>query len=470
MLIAIAITWLILFAAFVGLGLALLKITGSVDTVDSELLFNSFWLGWCFVLLMLQIWHLLFPVDVLLTWLVLLLGAAGLWFGKTDLWLFFRRTKLRPLWVFFGVASVLGLANLASAPIRAYDAGLYHISAVRWSSAYAVVPGLANLHDRLGFNSSYFLYQAMLDAGYWAQRSYHIASGLLLMVVVIEIAATLRKIFNGEALEFFDQMRIVLLATVADQCFSQASTTSPDLAMHLIGIVLSVRLCRLIFSQCSPNREQADTAMILLLSAIGATVKLSFVVMGGLASAAVVIRAFYRGRLDPSRSVCSRAWAVSLALVLLVIMPWMGRNIIISGYPLYPIPVAPFDFEWRVPSETIANLNNWIKSWARNPTALPKDVLGNWDWISVWLTAVSQNHKFNFVLPLALFVVGNLMMLVSSQKRPFPIASWALFFAPGLVMVAFWFLSAPDPRYAGATFWCLGAGAVSLACGQGVRR
>lgn len=467
MLIAIAITWLILFAAFVGLGLALLKVTGSIDTVDSEQLFNSFWLGWCLVLLMLQIWHLLFPVDFLPICLVLLLGAAGLWFGKTELALFVRRTKLKPLWVFLLVVSLLALANLASAPIRAYDAGLYHISAVRWSSAYPIVPGLANLHDRLGFNSSYFLYQAMLDTGFWAQRSYHVASGLLLMVVVLEIAATLRKIFNGEALEFFDQMRIVLLATVADQCFAQASTTSPDLAMHLIGIVLSVRLCRLIFSHRGPNRELADTTIILFLSAIGATVKLSFVVMGGLASAVVIVRAFYRGRLDPSRSTYLRAWAVSLAVVFLIIMPWMARNVMISGYPIYPIPLAPFDVEWRVPSETIANLNNWIKSWPRNPTALPKDVLGNWDWLSGWIAAISQNHKFNFILPLALFIIGNLVLLLSSQKRSFSFASWALFFGPGLVMVAFWFLSAPDPRYAGATFWCLGAGAVSLACGRG---
>ena len=37
------------------------------------------------------------------------------------------------------------------------DSGLYYIQFMKWINQYPVVPGLANLHDRLGFNSHWHL-------------------------------------------------------------------------------------------------------------------------------------------------------------------------------------------------------------------------------------------------------------------------------------------------------------------------
>lgn len=37
-----------------------------------------------------------------------------------------------------------------------YDTGLYHAQSIRWIEEYGVVPGLANLHSRFGYNSAAF--------------------------------------------------------------------------------------------------------------------------------------------------------------------------------------------------------------------------------------------------------------------------------------------------------------------------
>ena len=37
------------------------------------------------------------------------------------------------------------------------------------------------------------------------------------------------------------------------------------------------------------------------------------------------------------------------------------------------------------------------------------------------------------------------------------------FLLPSVASLVFWFMTAPDPRFAGASFWVLGAGAVTLA-------
>ena len=44
-----------------------------------------------------------------------------------------------------------------------YDTGLYHAQAIRWIEEYGVVPGLANLHSRFGYNSASFALSAFFS-------------------------------------------------------------------------------------------------------------------------------------------------------------------------------------------------------------------------------------------------------------------------------------------------------------------
>jgi len=46
-------------------------------------------------------------------------------------------------------------------PPEIYDTGLYHLQAIKWIEEYAVVPGLANLHGRFGFNPNIFTFYAL---------------------------------------------------------------------------------------------------------------------------------------------------------------------------------------------------------------------------------------------------------------------------------------------------------------------
>jgi hypothetical protein len=280
---------------------------------------------------------------------------------------------------------------------------------------------LGNLHDRLGFNSSYFLYQAFLDVGIWAHRSHHLASGLLLLVVVLEIGFSAYKLVVKRPIYVYDLMRIFLLAPVAEQCFSQASTTSPDLAMYVIGVLLSVRLCKLIFSD-SRETQTLDVALIVILSAIGTTVKLSFIVMGALASLVAMGTLVYREAMRNGSVARSAKLLIPIALFLLILLPWMVRNVILTGYPLYPVAFWSFDVEWKVTSASIANLNEWIQSWPRNPNALPKQVLANWDWLYPWTKEILFRQKFAVTFPLLLFLVGSLISVVTTRNRIFSVS------------------------------------------------
>jgi hypothetical protein len=53
----------------------------------------------------------------------------------------------------------------ATGPVELYDTGLYHYQMLRWLNQAGTVPGLALLHFRFGFSSSWFALAAAFDSG-----------------------------------------------------------------------------------------------------------------------------------------------------------------------------------------------------------------------------------------------------------------------------------------------------------------
>jgi hypothetical protein len=64
-----------------------------------------------------------------------------------------RQTSLLGLIILVPVLLVASWNALTSA-ITCNDITGYHLQAVRWVAEFGSVPGLANLHGRLGFNSA----------------------------------------------------------------------------------------------------------------------------------------------------------------------------------------------------------------------------------------------------------------------------------------------------------------------------
>ena len=162
----------------------------------------DFWMGWAALLALLQVWHLGWrigwqlwvPVAVMggIGWAIQWRGAvrvdgltarqdrAGTEPGRSVNSV--QRGEQRPgrgFWVVWGLLGV-GMANLAVGPPWHYDTGLYHLSAIQWAEAYRAVPGLGNLHYRLAYNSSHFLYGALWHA-IAGEQGFHFVNGLLLL-------------------------------------------------------------------------------------------------------------------------------------------------------------------------------------------------------------------------------------------------------------------------------------------------
>src|SRR5689334_11370517 len=87
-------TWLVLFVAFCGIGLTLQKSIGG-RTLDVEKTLSSFWFGWSFVLLLLQVWHFFAPIDWNTLLFVLAIGIGGIFWCHKQISEFFGRRSFQ---------------------------------------------------------------------------------------------------------------------------------------------------------------------------------------------------------------------------------------------------------------------------------------------------------------------------------------------------------------------------------------
>ena len=71
-----------------------------------------------------------------------------------------------------------------------------------------------------------------------------------------------------------------------------------------------------------------------------------------------------RGNLHPSKQGHTIFKLLIIALILF--LPWVIRNLILSGYLVYPgLTFDPFHFDWRIPAEAVRRESAVITAWAR---------------------------------------------------------------------------------------------------------
>jgi hypothetical protein len=421
--------WTFLIIAFSGFGYAIFTVCRFRSFPDR--FFPAFWTGFSFVLFILQIWHFIQPVDVTILLIILILGGCCFAVNVREIFADLRKYADRYHAILLS-ALALFVANRAMAPIKLYDAGLYHLPVIQWDRAFAIIPGLGNLMDRFGMNNAYLLYQAMLEPIPWT-RSFHIANGLLLVILVFQIVVSFLRLVGREA-SIVDWFVLIFLPATFGQVLDHSGDTSADLIVYLFGVLMASALCSVIASRKEEGRTNFDVFYLSLLAATAVSIKLSALgfAFGSVILVLVVHRSGFR-------------WLFPGVMVMIV---WIAGSVVLTGYPIYPITVFPFPFDWKMPVGMLNNIQYQMQLSARFPVQEPVQVAKIRPWIMVWLELLVQERKriFEILVPFCLFVFG----FPLNKKRAF--STWMIF--PPILGLLLWF-RAPDPRFTGASFWWL---------------
>ncbi|MGQ0647591.1 MAG: LIC_10190 family membrane protein [Gemmatimonadaceae bacterium] len=449
--IAVLAVWLLAAGVLIGIG-SLLRQWWGLPVRSWRELSLSFWLGIGGAILVLQLWHLLLPVDVWAVVALVALGAAGLWRGRRDLregiGSFDGRLTL------LAVLLLAWLANRALGPTALFDTGMYHQPTVAWSNAFALVPGLGNLHGRLAFNSASLLLAAAFDVGPFDGAALHLVNGLLAAALLTEGVLAWHSARRGTHPRAHDLFSLAIMPNVVHGLLRQdVRSLSTDAAVCAV-LFATTRLLFDLLAHPSGEREARARRVvpIVFLFTTAVTIKLSAAVF---AATGALVALWTLGAGRPSQGLRLARLARWLTPAVLLFIVWVARGVVLSGYPIYPSGARPFPVDWRVPSEQVAAEAGWITMSARNLNS--NVIYPGASWIVPWLRGiVIRGDPFaQLTVPALLMGVVAAFALVTRRRRTSPLwgAHWTLVAIPLGTGVVFWLASAPHTRMAQGILW-----------------
>ncbi|MDL2303625.1 hypothetical protein LJC28_04450, partial [Dysgonomonas sp. OttesenSCG-928-D17] len=151
-----------------------------------------------------------------------------------------------------------------------YDSAFYHYQNIRWNEEYPVVPGIANIDDRFGFNSNYFLLSAIFTFRFVLGEAVYPLQGVLVAAIGYWI---LYKLFISR----YEVKRVVILVAYILLCWISVhflGNTSTDILPNFIAFYILARLI------LSPEKLKSGYLMGIALPVFLLTCKLSFFPIG----------------------------------------------------------------------------------------------------------------------------------------------------------------------------------------------
>lgn len=256
---------------------------------------------------------------------------------RKPLAVFFRKKAAetgKGRWILYALLTLL-FAYGSSRGYMHYDTGLYHAQAIRWIEEYGVVPGLANLHSRFGYNSAAFALCALFGGGGVMKYPMHCAAGFFALLCAVKCTGLLtlpvRK--RVRVSDFLYAGCIFYLVAVFRELVSPASD-------YFAMLILFWTVLTWVELWEKGEREILPYGLLSLYLVYAATVKLSAAVL-------LVLAVYPAVRLLKEKK--GRQVAVLIGLGILIALPYLIRNVIISGWLFYPFTFFDwFDVDWKI--------------------------------------------------------------------------------------------------------------------------
>ncbi len=349
--------------------------------------------------------------------------------------------------------------------IMHYDSDLYHAQAIHWIEDYGIIKGLGNLHVRLAYNSSSFALSALYSLAFLGGQSFHVMAGFFALLLSWQ-CLDIKDIFRRRHFvlsDFARVMAIYYLFTIYDEMVAPAS-----------DYYLSVMVFYIIIRWLDLNvRHEHSILPYILLSLTGVyavTIKLS-------AAPILLLSVIPIYKLVKRKNI--KALVTSVIMGFVIAIPFFIRNVIISGWLLYPVTFLDFfNFEWEIPAGVAQYDAKEIKTFGRGYT----DVAQYGDmpisqWIPNWFSSIGGINKVMLILDIIAVVIyaacfiyfiilaiGNTAgrKKYEGENKVFKLSHRSMvnladFLTIGGTMVGcliFWLFSAPLIRY-GIVYVCL---------------
>lgn len=424
---------------------------------------------------------LVMPLGLASNLVILLITLGAAWLSRSDLRasLAADRSRLKQgnrLVSLIFLAFIFIIARLSYEPSSHFDDGLYYSTSIRWLEEFGTVKGLANVNARIGFNSSWHVLQANFGFRFLHAGLFNDLNGLIFLLMLLYSMGGINDLLKGDsrwrtALRAFIMLPVLAFyygITSDLMLFSVnfLSSPTPDIpACFLTWLIFLLFLTR-----TDEGKERGPMALtdilVVLYSAWACTIKFSTVPI-------FLLSAFLIYRLAAARQVRQIA-ALGIGC-LLIATPWVMRNVLISGYLLFPFSAIDiFHVRWKLPINEVRGHENAIKAFALGaPVDRPFNVPIS-SWFPKW--AVGLDFMRQVILGITIlatscyFSIGIYLLFRKGAAFFSRYLREVMVVITALAGIVFWIDKAPDFRfgYGSLVIYCMLF--LVLACRYGLER
>ncbi|MEJ7736750.1 MAG: hypothetical protein WKF97_04920 [Chitinophagaceae bacterium] len=352
---------------------------------------------------------------------------------------------------------LLIIAYLSYLPSSHYDDGLYYSTSIKWLQEFGTVKGLANINQRIGYNSSWHILQANFGFRYLNAGLFNDLNGLLFMWMLLYSAGGINNLVKGDN-SVHNSVRALIIMPVLVFHFSASSewilynvnflsSSSADIPACLI-----TWLTFLLFTKDTNDNVHVlplTDILVVLYSTWAFTIKLSVLPIA-LLCIYIVMRLIRLRQFPLSVLLCM--------LSLIYVLPWLSRNVFISGYLLFPFSAFDiFAVEWKLPVYEVKWHEDAIKVFA-----IGADIKSSFDipflqWFPTWFIKAKIIQQVilgmtliatisYIVIFIRQLLLKNVLIIRSQAKIIFCLVTC-------FAGIVFWLNKAPDFRF-GYSFLC----------------
>lgn len=417
-------------------GAFILNVTKFYREFDADSFFWNTITGFCIILFIATVASLFLPLGSINVQLALLIPAIIFNRKQPE---FFKHLKsalpnINILRVLLFCMLLLSLA-MHSWTINHPDTLDYHQETIGWISRLKAITGLAYINHRFGYGGSWYIMCSLF--------SFHFAEFKALTFINIAVPVWFMLFFLKKADENWNKKNFV--------------STSIILAILLCFLVFS--LLRLTLVSASPDFIASLFILLIFYYTLTGGKNLYFLSL--LSATAIVIKLFALPivmilALQSLLQIKKKPVRTLLAALLFItlISPFIARNIITTGYAIFPHPaLLVTNNPHTLPAERVQHEKDYIKAYNRFPVnysdqrevkrvaTLPLN-----EWIPKWWTTKTITDKIFLTICFVSFIT--LLILtkrIIRERRPELLFCVITTFCG----VLFWFYNAPEIRLGG---------------------
>lgn len=319
-----------------------------------------------------------------------------------------------------------------------FDTGLYHAQSIRWIEEYGVVPGLANLQARFGYNSAAFSLTALYSMRNVFGQSLHTTAGFFALLSAI-LVVDLYRVFLDRKMRISDFARLGLIFYLSVIFAEMMSPASDYYAQLLLFDILVLWLAE---DECQKElnvHNPTPYGLLCILLVYAMTIKFSVAPLLLLVIKPAVLLIKHKDM----KQIC-----ICLISGFLTALPFFIRNMLISGWLIYPSAIIDlFSVDWKIPKGQVQYDAMEIGVYGKGIRDVTQKDMPITQWCPAWFENLKALEKVFVLVTLIVAVSYLLYFLWALFKKKQIDYHFVLVFGAFLIGTIFWFFSAPLIRY-----------------------